>query len=158
MVDPSQTFRHWLKSKVEHLINNNSTSSRFVVWCDPQGVWRNLLKMAAEDSNFELWADDQHELVLRQRFLSEPPAPRVIWLPVSQDEMGDFKIIALQAAEVIELSLAEALSQFGVDIPLDQRAEIEPLLPAHCAPVDRLSAQSLARQSLPGPGKVFING
>ena len=37
----------------------------------------------------------------------------------------------LQAEQIIQISIAEALDEFGVDLPIDQIQAIEPILPAH---------------------------
>jgi hypothetical protein len=131
MSNLNQTFRFWIRQRIQQSLDRRSNITPLVIWCDPQRLWGRLLEMASNGGAFELWVGEEHELLIRQRFYSEPQAPRVIWLPVSQDKMSYIKIIALQAAEIVEISLAEALSQFGVGVPLDQRAEIEPLLPVH---------------------------
>jgi hypothetical protein len=70
-----------------------------LVWYDPERTWRELLLDVAADK-FEIWADDSHELVVRQRYHATPPAPRVVGLPVAREEATYFKVFEVQAAEV----------------------------------------------------------
>lgn len=55
----------------------------------------------------------------------------MIWLPAAREDIGYFKVFELQAAEVKELTLPEALSAYEVDIPSDQLSDLKPLLAAH---------------------------
>jgi hypothetical protein len=59
------------------------------------------------------------------------PAPRVVWVPTARDELTWFKTYELEAEEVWEKSLLEALRQYGVDISYDHELELVGLLPAH---------------------------
>jgi hypothetical protein len=102
----------------------------FVVWCDPEHVWKDILKKTA-DGAFELWAEEEHELVLRHRFHQIPRSPRIVYLPVSRENITYFKVFEIQAEEVIETSILEALSSYGVYIPSSMQIDIRPLLPVH---------------------------
>jgi hypothetical protein len=125
------TLRQWLRLRVQPILSRHAAQPPYIVWCDPAHIWKELLQLAAEGGAFELWADEIHELILRQRFYSNPRTPRLVWLPVSSDEISFFKVYAMQAAEVVQLRLSEALAQFGVELSPDHWAELEPLLPAH---------------------------
>ena len=127
----SSTLRQWLQERILSVLNRRAIHAPFIVWCDPRNIWKELLQLAAEGETFELWADEVHELLLRDRFYSAPRAPRLVWLPVSSDEITYFKVYAIQAVEVVELRLSDALAQFGVELSPDHWAELEPLLPAH---------------------------
>lgn len=127
----SNSFRHWLRHEIQQILNRPTARPPLLVWCDPERIWPELLRAAAESSTFELWAEDTHELLLRERFYRAEPMPRVVWLPVAREAITYFKVFALQAAEVWELSLPEALSRYGVDLPSDQLHELKPLLLAH---------------------------
>ena len=125
------SFRAWVQHKIEISMNHKPNHIPFVIWCDPQRNWKKLLELSLEETENKLWADEIHELVLRNRFFREPPTPRVIWLPVDRNDIGYFMVYALQAEQILQISIAEALDEFGVDLPVDQIQAIEPILPAH---------------------------
>ena len=125
------TLRAWLRDEVAAVLHRKVTQPPFVLWCDPDGAWRDLLNAAAEGDTFELWADGEHELVLRDRLLTAEPAPRVVWLPMASDEVGYLKVFELHAEMVWTESLVSALARFGVEIARDHEAELRHLLPAH---------------------------
>ena len=127
----SDSLRSWIRHVIRQVLKRKSTRPPLLIWCDPERVWRDLLVAAAEGEDFELWADEQHELLLRERFYKEVPTSRVVWIPKSREDITYFKVFELQAEEVKEIALIDALAQFGVDIPPDHRAELKPLLPAH---------------------------
>ncbi|NIO37354.1 hypothetical protein GTO27_06580, partial [Candidatus Bathyarchaeota archaeon] len=53
------------------------------------------------------------------------------YLPVSREKITYFKVFEIEAEEVMEISLHEALSRYGIHIPSDVLPEIKPLLSAH---------------------------
>lgn len=124
------TFREWLRGEIMRLLNKKITPPPFIIWCDPRREWRELLAAAAEGT-FELWADEEHELVIRSRFYTEPRVPRVVWLPKGRREVTYFEVFALEATKIREISLLRALAEFGVEIPRDQETGVRPFLPAH---------------------------
>lgn len=113
------------------MLNRKSSEDGFILWCDGEHEWKDLLTTAARGGGFELWAEETHELLLRERFQNAVPAKRVIWLPVAKDDVSYFKVFELRAAEVITWTLPEALAKYGVELPPDQLAELKPLLAAH---------------------------
>ncbi len=121
------SFCSWLRQKISQTLKGSEDS--FIVWCDPERVWKELLEQAVD--SFEVWADDVHELLIRERFYTTPRVRRVIWLPVARDDISYFKVFELQAADVIDMSLAEGLSEYGVDIPSEQLIDLKHMLPAH---------------------------
>jgi PglZ domain len=125
------SLQNWLCQEIQNLLDRKGAEPAFIVWCDPERVWRDLLVVAAQSGGFELWADDAHELLLRERFQNAPAARRVIWLPVGREGITYFKVFELRATEVIAWSLPEALSKYGVDIPPENLAELNTLLAAH---------------------------
>jgi hypothetical protein len=127
----NDSFKQWIVEYIKSRLNHKGAAPLFIVWCDPKRIWKELLTDAARSGGFEVWADDYHELILRQKFFFEEQHPRVIWLPVSKDEIGYFKVYALHADYIIQISLPEALGEFGVELPFDQVATLEPILPAH---------------------------
>ena len=127
----SDSLQSWLSREIESILGRKASGSPFLIWCDPDRVWKDLLVAASKSAGFELWADDVHELVLRERFQSAAPSKRVIWLPVERGGISYFKVFELRAAEVITWTLPEALSKYGVDIPPDHLAELDSLLAAH---------------------------
>lgn len=124
------SFRSWLRQKITRVLERKRRPLPFIVWCDPKHIWKEILEKAAEDT-FELWADEEHELILRHRFYQTPRSPRVIYLPVSREKITYFKVFEIQAEEVVEINLHEALSEYRVYIPSDILSEVKPLLPAH---------------------------
>jgi hypothetical protein len=124
------SFRSWLRQIITQKLDKKVSLSPFVIWCDPEQVWKEILEKAAEDT-FELWAEEEHELELRYRFHTAPRSPRVIYLPVDQENITYFKIFEIQAEEVIEVSLHDALASYGVYIQPEMLPKIKPLLPAH---------------------------
>ncbi len=68
---------------------------------------------------------------MRDRFYSSERAPRVVWLPCARDSISWFKPFELEAEEVWEKSLLQALREYGVDVSRDHEDELVGLLPAH---------------------------
>ena len=148
----TETLRMWLRDEVATVLCRKVTPPPLVLWCDPEGAWRDLLRAAAEGGAFELWSGGEHELVLRERLLTSQPAPRVVWLPVAGDEIGYLKVFELQAEQIWTESLVSALARFGVEIARDQEAELRHLLPAHAKEwIDR--PRSAWRELTPGNAK-----
>lgn len=127
----SDSLQNWLCQEIENVLNRKGNEPGFILWCDGEREWKDLLITAAKIGGFELWAEETHELLLRERFQNAAPAKRVIWLPVARNEVTYFKVFELRAAEVITWTLAEALAKYGVEVPPDQIAELKPLLAAH---------------------------
>lgn len=124
------SFRSWLRQEINQVLERKKSPPPFIVWCDPEHVWQDILKTTA-DGAFELWAEEEHELLLRHRFHRTSRSPRVIYLPVSRENITYFKVFEIQAEEVIEISIVEELSRYGVFIPSDMQFDINPLLPVH---------------------------
>src|SRR5712692_3274288 len=131
MTTAPDSLRVWLRQQIVQTLTKRGTESPFLIWCDPQRVWRELLLAAAEGSAFEVWAEDIHELILRERFYTAPRVPRVIWLPVARDDISYFKVFTLEAAEVRQWTLPEALAAYGVEISSEQLVDLSSLLAAH---------------------------
>lgn len=127
----SNSFHNWLKQEILQNLNKKTSPSPFVIWCDPWRTWKDLLQTVANDGTFELWAEEMHELVLREKFYKSPRVPRVIWLPISREHITYFKVFESQADEVKEISLLSAMFRYGVEIPSEQIPDLEPLLSAH---------------------------
>jgi len=130
----TDTFQNWMIFEINEVLRQ--PGAPLLIWCDPELSWLELLQRAAESGSFELWApntlaETPHELQLRDRMFRSEPAPRVVWLPTSRDGITWFKNYELEAEEVWEKSLLEALRQYGVDISYDQELEMIGLLPAH---------------------------
>jgi hypothetical protein len=148
----TDTLREWLRNEVATVLKRKVAPPPLVLWCDPEGAWRDLLGAAAEGGTFELWADGEHELVLRERLLISPPAPRVVWLPIACDDIGYLKVFELQAEHVWTESLISGLARFGVEIARDHEADLRHLLPAHAKEwIDR--SRSAWRELTPGSAK-----
>ena len=126
-----ETLRSWLRSEIMTILRRTAEPSPLVLWCDPNQVWRDLLKAAADGSTFELWADGEHELILRERLLKCAPGPRVIWLPIALDAITYLKVFELQAEFVWKEPLIRALTRFGVEIARDHEPELREMLRAY---------------------------
>jgi len=132
----TDSFCSWLIRQVQETLNKTSSPPPFIVWCDPDRAWLDLLLESAKVGGFELWAppsvqDDVHELLVRDRFFSTPRAPRVVWLPCSCDAISWFKVFELEADLVWQKSLLAALREYGVDISREHEDDLVGLLPAH---------------------------
>lgn len=127
----SQSLREWIRAEVKAVLGRKATPAPLLLWCDPGRAWRDLLQAAAEGGAFELWCDEQHELILREALMRSEPHPRVVWLPKAPDEITYLKVFELQAEQVWSESLVAALARFGVEIPGDRAHEIRELLAAH---------------------------
>jgi len=122
----TNSFHAWLTSRIRLSLQKDNG---WILWCDPQREWLDLLKKAAGAERFELWADpEEHELVLRNRFVQEPRKSRIVWIPVSHDEITWFKVFEPEADFIWETGLLSALRDFGVQIPGDREDELAPLL------------------------------
>lgn len=151
----TETLRAWLRNEVASVLRRNVAPPPLMLWCDPEGAWRDLLRAAAEDETFELWGGGEHELVLRERLLTSPPVPRVVWLPVAGDEIGYLKVFELQAESVWTESLISALARFGVELARDQEAGVKQLLPAYSKEcIDQ--PRSAWRELTPGTAKSML--
>jgi hypothetical protein len=124
------SLRSWLRSEVGGLLTGRIAPPSLVLWCDPEGAWRDLLRAAAAGGAFELWSGGEHELVLRERLLTSQPASSVVWVSVAADEISYLKVFELQAEHVWTESLVSALARFGVEISPDHEADLRHLLPA----------------------------
>src|SRR5690606_23385422 len=127
----ANSLRVWIRNEVIAVLRRKVSPPPLVLWCDPDSVWRELLKAAAEGGTFELWADREHELILRERLLKATPAPRVVWLPLASEEIGYLKVFELQAELVWTESLVSALARFGVEIARDHEAGLREMLRAY---------------------------
>jgi hypothetical protein len=104
---------------------------------------------------FELWSDEEHELVLRERFLTEESKPRVVWLPTASDGITYLKVFEVQAEYIWTESLVSALARYGVEISRDHEAELRHLLPAHAKEwIDQ--PRAAWRELTPGSAKLTL--
>lgn len=124
------SFKTWLLAEIRQSLGAKS-ANHFIFWCDPERVWKPLLERIAVGADFELWAEEKHELLLRDRLHKAPPAQRVIWLPCAREEISYLRVYELRAADVKAWSLPEALARYGVELSSEQLAELRPLLAAH---------------------------
>ena len=132
----TDSFQCWLLHQIRDVLGRHNSHPPFIVWCDPDRAWLDLLHECSKADSFELWApasvqEEVHELLIRDRFFSTPRAPRVVWLPCSRDTISWFKPFELEADDVWEKSLLQALREYGVDISRDHEDDLVGLLPAH---------------------------
>ena len=72
------SFRSWLLGEIQEVLGRTTPVPPFIVWCDPDREWMELLQAAVPVGGFELWAEpDEHELVIRDRFHQAARAPRI---------------------------------------------------------------------------------
>jgi len=129
MTDTSPSFHTWLTSRIRPTLQKENG---WILWCDPRREWLDLLRKAAGAEGFELWADpDEHELTLRNRFVTEPRMSRIVWLPCSEEEITWFRVFEPEADLIWETRLISALRDYGVQIPGDREDELAPLLPTY---------------------------
>ncbi|OIP89377.1 MAG: hypothetical protein AUK26_11700 [Syntrophaceae bacterium CG2_30_58_14] len=121
MRDPS--FKEWLQEQIQSVLSKTAEPPPFILWCDPAWEWEELLRKTCGEA-VELWADKGHELLLRHRFMREERRPRVIWTPIGKGDLCYFKVFEGEAT-LREISLLEALREFGVEITRAQEDEVK---------------------------------
>lgn len=119
----SKSFKKWLLDQIQSALSKPTEPVPFIIWCDPAREWKDLLKKTCEDV-IELWDDEGHELLLRHRFAHEERRRRVIWLPIKKTEITYFRVFEGEAS-VRELTLLEALREYGVEITRTQEDEVK---------------------------------
>ena len=132
----SDSFKIWLLTEIREVLARSAAPPPLLLWCDPHQEWLELLRAGAASDGFELWApqnngETEHELIIRDRFFSTARTARVVWLGCDRHDITWFKPFELEAEEVWEKSLLEALREYGVHIPREQEADLVSLLPAH---------------------------
>ena len=132
----TDSFRDWLCREIRSVLGKQNSRPPFIVWCDPDHAWLDLLHECSQVQGIELWAppsvrEEMHELLVRDRFYSTPRAARIVWLPCSRDAISWFKAFELEADWVWEKSLLQALREYGVDISREHEGDLVGLLPAH---------------------------
>lgn len=111
----AESFFQWLTEQVTEAVSRSRSDAALIIWCDPEQVWKDLLKPVAETAGCELWADGEaHELELREKIGSSSPHARIIWLPRSREEITYLKVVELSADKIWTTSLPDALIEFGV--------------------------------------------
>ena len=130
MIAPD-SLHAWLAARVDQMVGRNGPQMPLVIWCDPQREWKQLLRLTAASALFDLWVDEVHELVLRERLRLSDSKPRVLWVPVTADAITYLEVYALQAASVWTTRLSQALSEYGVDLPFNDARDLEPLLASY---------------------------
>lgn len=132
MTDIDTSLHRWLREQVSAVLQSKTSPPPFLLWCDPDREWLEMLRALADEDGFELWADpEEHELATKDRFYTTERNPRVVWLPTRRQDISWFKVYELQAECVWEKSLLHGLREYGVNIPRDTEADLLPLLPAH---------------------------
>jgi len=117
------SLRNWLLEQIQSVLSKPVEPAPFILWCDPQREWKELLQKACGDA-VELWTDEGHELLLRHRFANEERKPRVIWLPAKRSELSYFRVFEGETT-FREMSLLEALREYGVEITRTQEDEVK---------------------------------
>ena len=117
------SFKNWLLEQIQAVLSKPMEPEPFILWCDPAREWKNLLQKICEDQ-FELWASEDHELTIRQRLASEARIPCVIWIPKQRGELNYMRVFEGQAS-FLEMTLLEALRDYGVEISRSQEDEVK---------------------------------
>ena len=118
-----QSFKNWLRRQVQSTLSKPAEPAPFIIWCDPAKEWKELLQKSCGDC-IELWLEEGHELLLRHRFAREERRPRVIWLPRQKSELTYFRVFEGEAS-FREITLLEALREYGVEITRSQEDEVK---------------------------------
>lgn len=118
-----RSFKNWLLGQIQAVLGKPMTSAPFILWCDPKREWQELLTKTCRDA-IELWTDEGHELLLRHRFAREERRPRVIWLPRGKKDLSYFRVFEGEV-NLREISLLEALREYGVEITRTQEDEVK---------------------------------
>ena len=84
------SFKTWLLDNIQPVLSKPVEPAPCILWCDPALEWKELLQKTC-GSDIELWADDEHELLLRHRFAREECRPRVIWFPRTRADLTYFR-------------------------------------------------------------------
>jgi len=124
-----QSFRDWLLNQIESTLGKPVVPAPFILWCDSKRDWKELLQKTCGDA-IELWAEESHELLLRHRFAKEERKPRVIWLPAKRSGLSYFRVFEGEAV-IREISLLEAIREFGVEITRAQEEDVREDLRAY---------------------------
>jgi len=118
-----QSFKDWLQHQIKSALLKPVDPAPFIIWCDPAEEWKELLQKTCGD-DIELWTEASHELLLRHRFAREERKPRVIWLPRGKKDLSYFRVFEGEAS-VWEITLLEALREYGVEITRSQEDEVK---------------------------------
>lgn len=118
-----QSFKDWLQQQIQADLSKTPVAAPFIIWCDSAKEWKELLQKTCGDC-IELWADEGHELLLRHRFAREERRPRVIWLTKQKSELTYFRVFEGEAS-FREITLLEALREYGVEIARSQEDEVK---------------------------------
>ena len=132
----TDSFQNWVIRNVQEVLQRQPAAPAVLLWCDPDRSWLDLLQMASTAAPFELWAPDSvdaenHELVLRDRMYNNELTSKVVWVPTARHDLKWFKCYELEAQQVWEQSLLDALREYGVPISYEHEQELAGLLPAH---------------------------
>ncbi|MCX6976173.1 MAG: hypothetical protein NTZ94_18170, partial [Verrucomicrobia bacterium] len=52
----SDSFQSWLIREIRDVLGRQSAPPPFIVWCDPDRAWLDLLRESSTADGFELWA------------------------------------------------------------------------------------------------------
>ena len=118
-----RSFKNWLLEQIQSVLSKPTAPAPFILWCDPQREWKELLQKTCGEM-IELWSEEGHELLLRHRFVREERRPRVIWLPKGKMDLSYCRAFEGEAT-LREISLLEALREYGVEITRTQEDEVK---------------------------------
>ncbi len=125
------SLRDWLISEIDSVLNKPNDPPPFIIWCDPDREWRDILLILSAGEAFELWVEEEHELKLRERFFNSSRKPGVIWIPKNQDDLSYSKVFACDAEKIISFSIPEALVEYGLQISSEDINQFRDLLKSH---------------------------
>jgi len=126
------SFKNWLLEQIQSVLSKPVEPVPLILWCDPAREWKELLRITCGDA-IELGADEDHELLIRHRFVREERRPRVIWLPNQKAELTYFRVFEGEAS-FPKITLLETLREYGVEITRSQEDEVKEDLLAYALP------------------------
>ena len=127
----SDSLANWLKREITSVLEKKIQPAPFIIWCDPAREWRDILLTLSAGGDFELWAGEEHELQLRERFFNSTRKPGVIWIPKNPDDLSYSKAFACDAEKIISFSIPEALIEYGLQISSEDIEQFRDLLKSH---------------------------
>ena len=124
------SFKQWVQNEILKRLQSKAKDPPTIFWCDPNRLWQEILEKISEGT-FELWTEDDNELVIRHKLYHSEKKPRVILLPKSKDELTFLKVYTSNENDIIEIDFLEALYRYGAPIPSEIQVDVKPHLSAY---------------------------
>ena len=124
----SDSLASWLKKEITSVLEKQIQPPPFILCCDQNREWRDILLILSAGGAFELWVEEEHELKLRERLFNSSRKPEVIWIPKNPDDLSYSKVFACDAEKIISFNLPEALIEYGLQISSEDIDQFRDLL------------------------------